>query len=203
MASGFWRVLPSVPFRSGIRADRLEYDIEVASASNPSAEKSKIKISRAEIMKHRRFLIEQRLDVKELQRPALLHDNSLADPETFCTQLRGLTSIFQVFVAGGAQQSLQPRFRGLNHGDAVFTCRIFAAGAGRLKRDVEANQNFAHFLASIGVNHDGLTTLEREIHRLFEAKLSHVTHQTVANEVSRLLFHHRVSIPPLLAAEPL
>ena len=54
-------------------------------------------------MNDRGLLIEQRLDVDDLQRPALLTANSLADLISLGSQLRRAASVFQVLSTGGPQ----------------------------------------------------------------------------------------------------
>jgi hypothetical protein len=146
-------------------------------------------------MEHRRVLIEHRLDVDEFQRPASLSQDPLADHESLGTQSRGPMSILQVRGTGGAKQSGLARVRALSRGAISFIFRDIGAGARGSNRDAETDQDLSHLLAPMGVNHDRLTALKREVRCRVERKPSHVAHQSVANQVSRLLFHYRLCRP--------
>ena len=161
--------------RAAFLAHRLEDDIKLGKAAKPRPQQGKIETCRSNDMKDRRFLIEQGLDIQQLQLPARLVEDLPANGESLDPQ-RLAPALTIPVVGTGRPQHSQNRGR-----------RVQPALPGTIV--VGTEQDMAQLQAPIGLDHHGLPPFESQTVAAGTQKSPNVTHQAIANQVTRLPIH--------------
>src|ERR1017187_9510461 len=141
-----------------------------------------------EVVQDGGLAVEKWFDIEELPRPARFLENAPTATEPSRTRLARILCTRQVL---GRGRTKNVRHVGLDRGGIVTGPWLdVAPGAGHSSL-VEKHQHFPQLHASMRLNHDGLTPIQRAAATGMTAESPDVSHDAIANQVSQL--HHALA----------